>query len=138
MIDLAAKKLGICPIKMREINLIPADAPFPLESGIIAQDFAQFVLDSGNYPAALKKAKEMIDYDRWIKEEQPKLRAQGKKVGIGLVVFTENTGVGPYEGAKITVGNSGKVFATCIFGTQGQGHFTSFAQIVADQVGVRP
>lgn len=138
MLDLAAKKLNMDPVKIREINLIQADAKFPLETGIIAQDFAQFVLDSGNYPQALKKAKDMIDYDRWIKEEQPKLRAQGKKVGIGLVIFTENTGVGPYEGAKITIGNSGKVFASCIFGTQGQGHFTSFAQIVADQVGVRP
>jgi aerobic carbon-monoxide dehydrogenase large subunit len=138
MLDKAAKELGMDPVKIREINLIPADANFPIESGIIAQDFAQFVLDSGNYPAAVKKAKEMIDYDRWIKEEQPKLRAQGKKVGIGLVVYTENTGVGPYEGAKITVGNTGKVFASSIYSTQGQGHFTVFAQIVADQVGVRP
>lgn len=138
MLDLAARQLKMDPTKIREINLIPADAKFPLETGIIAQDFAQFVLDSGNYPAVLKKAKEAIDYDRWIKEEQPKLRAQGRKVGISVILFTENTGVGPYEGAKITVGNSGKVFASCIFGTQGQGHFTSFAQIVADQVGVRP
>ncbi len=138
MLDLAARKLNMDPVKIREINLIPTTADFPIESGIIAQDFAQFVLDSGNYPAVVEKAKKMIDYDRWIKEEQPKLRAQGKKVGIGFVVFTENTGVGPYEGAKITVGNSGKVFASCIYGTQGQGHFTSYAQIVADQLGVRP
>jgi len=135
MLDLAARKLNMDLTKIRDVNMIPADAKFPLESGIIAQDFAQFVLDSGNYPAVLKKAKEMIDYDRWIKEEQPKLRAQGKKVGIGLVMFTENTGVGPYEGARVTVGSSGKVYASCIFGTQGQGHFTVFAQIVADQVG---
>lgn len=138
MLDLAADKLGMDRVKIREINLIPETAKFPIETGIIAQDFAQFVLDSGNYPAVVKKAKEMIGYDQWKNEEQPKLRAMGKKIGIGLTVFTENTGVGPYEGAKVTVGSSGKVFASCIFGTQGQGHFTSFAQIVADQVGVRP
>lgn len=137
MLDAAAKKIGMDLTKIREINLIPADAKFPLETGIIAQDFAQFVLDSGNYPAVLKKAKEMIGYDDFKKNIQPKLRAEGKKVGIGLVLFTENTGVGPYEGAKVTVGSSGKVFASCIFGTQGQGHFTSFAQIVADQVGCK-
>jgi len=79
----------------------------------------------------------MIGYDDFKKNQQPKLRAEGKKVGIGLVLFTENTGVGPYEGARVTVGSSGKVFASCIFGTQGQGHFTSFAQIVADQVGCK-
>ncbi len=135
MLDLAARKLNMDLTKIREINMIPTDAKFPLESGIIAQDFAQFVLDSGNYPEVLKKAKQMIDYDRWIKEEQPKLRAQGKKVGIGLVMFTENTGVGPYEGARVTVGSSGKVYASCIYSTQGQGHYTVFAQIVADQVG---
>ena len=137
LLDAVAYKLGKDPVYIREMNLIPADAKFPLETGIIAQDFAQFVLDSGNYPAALKKAKEMIGYDDFIKNRQPKLRAEGKKVGIGLVLFTENTGVGPYEGAKITVGNSGKVFASSIYGTQGQGHFTVFAQIVADQVGCR-
>ncbi len=73
-----------------------------------------------------------------IKEEQPKLRAQGKKVGIGLVFFTENTGVGPYEGAKITVGNSGKVFASSIFGTQGQGHFTSLLKLLPTRSVSRP
>jgi carbon-monoxide dehydrogenase large subunit len=137
MLDAIAYKLGRDPVDIRDINLIPADAKFPLETGIIAQDFAQFVLDSGNYPAALKKAKEMIGYDDFKKNQQPKLRAEGKKVGIGLVLFTENTGVGPYEGTKITVGNSGKVFASSIYGTQGQGHFTVFAQIVADQIGCK-
>lgn len=137
MLDMAAKKLGMDPVKIREINLIPADAQFPLETGIIAQDFAQFVLDSGNYPAVLKKAREMIGYEDFKKNIQPKYRAEGRYVGIGLVLFTENTGVGPYEGTKITVGNSGKVFASSIYGTQGQGHFTVFAQIVADQVGCK-
>ena len=64
------------------------------------------------------------------------MRAEGKYVGIGVVTYIEGTGIGPYEGARITVDNSGKVSVATGIGTQGQGHFTSFAQIVADQVGV--
>jgi CO/xanthine dehydrogenase Mo-binding subunit len=57
-------------------------------------------------------------------------------VGIGVVCYVEGTGIGPYEGAKVQVQTSGKVSLLTGIGTQGQGHFTSFAQIVADQVGV--
>jgi CO/xanthine dehydrogenase Mo-binding subunit len=59
-------------------------------------------------------------------------------VGIGVVSFVETTGVGPYEGSRITVEASGKISAATGVGTQGQGHFTSFAQIIADQLGVSP
>jgi CO/xanthine dehydrogenase Mo-binding subunit len=78
----------------------------------------------------------VINYEHFVQQEQPRLRAEGKQVGIGLVSFIETTGVGPYEGARITVGASGKVNVVTGVGTQGQGHFTSFAQIVADQLGV--
>jgi CO/xanthine dehydrogenase Mo-binding subunit len=64
------------------------------------------------------------------------LRAEGRHVGIGIACYVEGTGIGPYEGAKIQVQANGKVIAATGIGTQGQGHFTSFAQIVADQVGV--
>ena len=62
--------------------------------------------------------------------------AQGRRVGIGLVCYVEGTGIGPYEGAKVQVQANGKVSVATGIGTQGQGHFTSFAQIVADQLGV--
>ncbi len=68
--------------------------------------------------------------------EQPKLRAQGRHVGIGVACYVEGTGIGPYEGAKVQVQTNGKVNVATGIGTQGQGHFTSFAQIVADQLGV--
>jgi carbon-monoxide dehydrogenase large subunit len=71
-----------------------------------------------------------------VKDEQPRLRAEGRHVGIGIVPFVETTGVGPYEGARVTVEASGKINVATGVGTQGQGHFTSFAQIVADQLGV--
>ncbi len=95
------------------------------------------MLDSGNYLQNLEKALEMIEYDKFIKEIQPQARKEGRHLGIGVVTFTEGTSVGPYEGAKITIGTNGKVsFATGI-STQGQGHFTVYAQIVAEYLNVK-
>jgi CO/xanthine dehydrogenase Mo-binding subunit len=84
----------------------------------------------------LEKALAMIGYEKFIKEEGPRLRAEGRHAGIGIVDFIETTGVGPYEGARVTVEASGKIALATGVGTQGQGHFTSFAQIVAEQLGV--
>ena len=137
LLDLAAKELGIDRVEIRKRNLIPPDA-FPYEHKIIDQAFAPLVLDSGNYLATLEKAAAMIDYEKFVKEEQPRLRAEGKHVGLGIVPFIETTGVGPYEGARVTVETDGRVSVATGVGTQGQGHFTSFAQIVADQLGVSP
>jgi carbon-monoxide dehydrogenase large subunit len=135
MMDLAAQELGMDPVEIRRKNMIPA-AAFPHEQGIIGQDFIQLIYDSGDFPATLEKAKQLIGYDKFVKEEQPRLRAEGKHVGIGIACFTEGSAVGPYEGARVTVESSGKVSLVTGVGTQGQGHFTSFAQIVADQLGV--
>jgi CO/xanthine dehydrogenase Mo-binding subunit len=84
----------------------------------------------------LEKAADMIGYHQFIQEEQPRLRAEGYHVGIGIVAFVETTGVGPYEGARINVEPSGIINVATGVGTQGQGHFTSFAQVVAEQLGV--
>ena len=135
LMDLAARELGIDRLEIRKLNLIPPDA-FPYEHKIIDQAFAPLILDSGNYLPVLEKAAKMIEYDRFIKEEQPRLRAEGRHIGLGIVPFIETTGVGPYEGARVTVEPSGRVNVATGVGTQGQGHFTSFAQIVADHLGV--
>ena len=137
LLDIAAKELGLDRVEIRKRNLIPPDA-FPYEHEIIDQAFAPLVLDSGNYVATLEKAAAMIGYEKFIKEEQPRLRAEGKHVGLGIVSFIETTGVGPYEGARVTVETDGRISAATGVGTQGQGHFTSFAQIVADHLGVSP
>ncbi|MEE8390458.1 MAG: xanthine dehydrogenase family protein molybdopterin-binding subunit [Anaerolineae bacterium] len=137
LLDLAAKELGIDRIEIRKRNLIPPDA-FPYNHEIIDQAFSALILDSGNYLPVLEKAVKMIGYEQFVQEEQPRLRAEGKCVGIGVVPFIETTGVGPYEGARVTVGASGKISVATGVGTQGQGHFTSFAQIAADQLGVSP
>lgn len=135
MMDAAAKELGMDPIEIRMRNLIPPEA-FPYEHKIIDQAFAPLILDSGNYKAVVEKALDMIGYDQFVKVEQPRLRKEGKHVGIAIAPFIETTGVGPYEGARVTVEASGKINVATGIGTQGQGHFTSFAQIVAEQLGV--
>jgi carbon-monoxide dehydrogenase large subunit len=135
LLDLAAKELGIDRVEIRKRNFLTPDA-FPHNHGIIDQAFAPLILDSGDYLPVMEKAAAMIGYDQFVKEEQPHLRAEGRHVGLGIVSFVETTGVGPYEGARITVEAGGKVSVVTGVGTQGQGHFTSFAQIVADHLGV--
>jgi carbon-monoxide dehydrogenase large subunit len=135
LLDIAAHELGIDRAEIRRRNFIPPDA-FPYNNEIIYQDFAPLSYDSGNYEPVLDKALEMIGYRRFLAEEQPRLRAEGRHVGIGIVCYVEGTGIGPYEGAKIQVQSNGKVSLATGIGTQGQGHFTVFAQIAADQLGV--
>lgn len=135
LLDIAAKELGIDRTEIRRRNLIPSDA-FPYHNEIIYQDFAPLVYDSGNYEPSLDKALEMIGYHDFISNIQPQLKAEGRYVGIGVVTYVEGTGIGPYEGARVQVMGNGKVSVVTGIGTQGQGHFTSFAQLVADQLGV--
>jgi len=134
LLDIAARELGIDLVEIRKRNLIPPDA-FPYEHTIIDQAFAPLVLDSGNYWPVMEKAREMVGYAQFVKDEQPRLRAEGRCVGIGITPFIESTGVGPYEGARVTIQADGKIFVATGYGTQGQGHFTTFAQIVAEQLG---
>ena len=135
MLDLAAKQLKIDRAEIRRRNFIPPEK-FPYDNEIIYQDFAPLVYDSGNYEPLLDHALERIDYHRFVNEIQPKLRAEGKHVGIGIVAYVEGTGIGPYEGAKVQVMGSGRVSVVTGVGTQGQGHYTSYAQIVAEQLSV--
>ncbi len=137
LLDLAARELEIDKAEIRRRNLLDPES-FPHNHQIIFQDFAPLVYDSGNYQPVLEKAKQMIGYDEFFRDLQPAYTAEGRRVGLGLVAYVEGTGIGPYEGARVQVEPSGKVNAATGVGTQGQGHMTSFAQIVADQVGVDP
>src|SRR5882724_7753432 len=134
LLDLAAHELGIDPVDIRRRNLIPPDA-FPYNNEIIYQDFAPLRYDSGNYEPVLDQALEAIGY-KTFKDEQAAARQQGRHLGIGIACYVEGTGIGPYEGAKVQVQSNGKVSVATGIGTQGQGHFTVFAQIAADQLGV--
>lgn len=135
LLDIAARELGLGVDEIRRRNFIPPDS-FPYNNEVIYQDFVPLVYDSGNYEPALDKALKMIGYETFVSELQPKARAEGRMLGIGLVSYVEGTGIGPYEGARVRVQPSGRVSVVTGVGTQGQGHFTSFAQIVAEQLGV--
>ncbi|HSR50017.1 MAG TPA: xanthine dehydrogenase family protein molybdopterin-binding subunit [Acidobacteriota bacterium] len=135
LLDLAAREMDLDRAEIRRRNLIPPEA-FPYDNEIIFQDFRPLVYDSGNYPRCLERALEMIDYDDFLSRQQPKARREGRLLGLGLVTYVEGTGIGPYEGVRITVESSGKVNLVTGVGTQGQGHYTSFAQVAAEQLGV--
>jgi len=135
LLDLAAKELGMDVAEIRRKNFIKP-GEFPYDNKIIFQDFQPLVYDSGNYEPALDQALELIGYADFVSNVQPKLAAEGRHVGIGVVAYVEGTGIGPYEGARVQIQPGGKIAVVTGVGTQGQGHFTSFAQIVADQLGV--
>ncbi len=135
LLDIAARKLKLDRVEIRRRNFIAPDA-FPYDNHIIYQDFAPLHYDSGDYGPVLDKALEAIGYRSFVAEDQPRLRAAGRRIGIGLVFYVEGTGIGPYEGARIQVQASGRVLLATGIGTQGQGHLTSLAQIVGDEIGV--
>ncbi|HYJ78134.1 MAG TPA: xanthine dehydrogenase family protein molybdopterin-binding subunit [Longimicrobiaceae bacterium] len=134
LLDIAARELGIDPVEIRRRNFISPD-DFPHQWRILFQDFAPLYYDSGNYLPALETAAEMIGYAGF-RAEQRAARAEGRRVGVGVVNYVEGTGIGPYEGARVTVEPSGVVRVATGLGTQGQGHYTAFAQIVAEVLDV--
>ena len=123
-LDAIAAELGLERAEVRRRNLIQPDE-FPYEVGVVWQDGNQVVYDSGDYPALVERALEMLGP-----------RPEGDHIGMGLSPYVEGTGVGPYEGAHVQVLASGKVVAATGIPNQGQGHATVWAQIVADQLGV--
>lgn len=135
LMDLAARELGMDRIEIRRRNFLRPEE-FPHDHVIIYQDFAPLYYDSGNYAPVMDQTLERIGYERFLREEQPRLRAEGKAVGIGVVAYVEGTGIGPFEGARVQIQTSGKVTVVTGVGTQGQGHYTVLAQIAAQQLGV--
>lgn len=136
LLDLVARRLGIDRAEIRRRNFLPPDS-FPHDNNVIYQDFAPLVYDSGNYRPALEKAIERIGWDDW-SDSAMREGPDGRRRGIGIVNYVEGTGIGPYEGARVTVETSGRVRVATGVGTQGQGHFTAFAQIAAESLGADP
>jgi aerobic carbon-monoxide dehydrogenase large subunit len=132
--DAIAAELDLDRAEVRERNLIrPEEMPY--DQGLIFQDGRPLCYDSGDYPAMLARIKEMIGWDEF-GAYQRSARQQGRKVGIGLACYVEGTGVGPYEGGHVVVETSGKVKVATGLTSQGQGHQTVLAQVVADELGV--
>ena len=135
LLDAASRELDIDKVEIRRKNLIPPDQ-FPHKHEIIYQDFSELTYDSGNYEPMLDEVLKRIEYERFYSEIKPHAEKQGKKLGLGFVCYVEGTGIGPYEGARIQVHANGRVSVSTGIGTQGQGHFTSYAQVVAEQLAV--
>jgi len=133
-LDAIAAYLGKDRTEVREVNFIQPDE-FPYEHGLTFQDGRPLTYDSGDYPATLEKLKKLVGWDEF-EAFRSEMAALGRRVGIGLACYVEGTGVGPYEGAHIHVETSGKVKVAIGLTSQGQGHQTVFAQIVADELGV--
>ncbi|MCG8470130.1 MAG: xanthine dehydrogenase family protein molybdopterin-binding subunit [Gemmatimonadetes bacterium] len=136
LLDMAARELGLDRVDIRTINLLDPDE-FPHDHEILYQDSAPLTYDSGDYRPVLDEAVRLSGYAEF-ERDRARAAADGKRIGLGIVSYVEGTGIGPYEGARITVEPTGAVRASTGVGTQGQGHFTAFAQVVADAIGVDP
>ncbi len=139
MTDIMAHELGVDPAELRMKNFIRPEQ-FPYTSAL------GWEYDSGNYAGALRKAMDMIGYED-LRKEQAEKRARGELMGIGISSFTEIVGAGPskqfdilgikmFDSCEIRVHPTGKAIAR--FGTksQGQGHETTYAQIIAEELGI--
>jgi carbon-monoxide dehydrogenase large subunit len=141
MVDCLARKLEIDPAELRLRNLIaPEQFPYECSTG--------WTYDSGNYAVALRKAMDNIGYDD-LRREQAARRERGELMGIGVSFFTEAVGAGPRkhmdilglamnDGATLRIHPTGKAQLSISVQTQGQGHETTFAQIVAEELGIAP
>jgi carbon-monoxide dehydrogenase large subunit len=141
MVDVLAYELGLDPAALRMQNLLrPEQFPYRCQTG--------WVYDSGDYPRTLRLAMDMAGYED-LRKEQAALRADGKLMGIGVSFFTEAVGAGPRkhmdilglgmaDGAELRIHPTGTAVLRISVQTQGQGHETTFAQIVAEELGLSP
>jgi carbon-monoxide dehydrogenase large subunit len=134
MLDLAAERLGLDRVAIRARNLIQP-SQFPYDVGLVSRDGGPRRYDSGNYPECLRRVAEAVGWDGFA-AEQRRARAEGRSIGIGLALFVEDTGLGPYEGVRVRVDAGGQVFVFSGASSQGQSHETTLAQIVADGLSV--
>ncbi|TYP86596.1 aerobic carbon-monoxide dehydrogenase large subunit [Blastococcus xanthinilyticus] len=132
--DRIADDLGLDRAVVRERNLIQADQ-FPYDHRLTFQDGRPVIYDSGDYPGLLDKLRTLVG---WSEAEHLRADAaeRGKLLGVGMALYVEGTGPGPYEGGHVQVLGSGKVLVSTGLTSQGQGHETAFAQIVASELGV--
>ena len=132
-IDRFAVTIGMDPVELRNKNLVPRDA-FPYETAIGS------VYDSGDYAEALRRATEAGDYEA-VRAEQRTRRESGdttQLLGIGVSCTVEGTGAGESEEAFATLGDDGRFQVVVGTSPHGQGHETTFAAIVAAELGVSP
>ncbi|MBO1256151.1 carbon-monoxide dehydrogenase large subunit [Alteromonas sp. 5E99-2] len=138
-IDLLARKIGVSLAEIRMRNFVKPEQ-FPYDTPLGWQ------LDSGDYHTALRKVMDAVDYPALLLEQKEK-REKGELMGIGLCTFTEVVGAGPtrncdilgvgmFDSAEIRVHPDGSIIARMGTITQGQGHTTTYAQIIASELGI--
>ncbi|SNS54434.1 CO or xanthine dehydrogenase, Mo-binding subunit [Geodermatophilus pulveris] len=132
--DRIADALGLDRAVVRERNLIRPDQ-FPYDHHLTFQDGRPVIYDSGDYPGLLGKLTALVGWSA-AGELRAAAAERGKLLGIGMALYVEGTGPGPYEGGHVQVLGSGKVLVSTGLTSQGQGHETVFAQIVASELGV--
>lgn len=130
MAELVARELGEDPVDFRMRHLVRPEA-FPYRNPL------GFVYDSGDYPQALQRLRELLEYDRW-RREQGRARAQGRLLGVGVAVYVERAASQLWESAAVVVEPTGRVVVRTGSVPHGQGHETAFAQIAADLLQVHP
>ena len=141
MVGALALEMGVDPIELRMRSFIaPEQFPYETTTG--------WTYDSGNYAETMRVAMDIAGYDD-LRREQAEKRERGELMGIGVAFFTEGVGAGPRkhmdilglamnDGADLRVHPSGKAVVSISAQTQGQGHETTFAQIVAEELGIPP
>lgn len=139
MVDVLAQKLNMDPAELRMKNFIQPEQ-FPYQSAL------GWEYDSGDYPTALNKVLEAVDY-KGLRKEQAEKKARGEIMGIGICTFTEIVGAGPskacdvlgvgmFDSAEIRIHPTGSAIARMGTISQGQGHETTYAQIIATELGL--
>jgi aerobic carbon-monoxide dehydrogenase large subunit len=134
LLDRGARAIGMDPAAFRRHNLIrPEQMPFA--TGLTYRDGVPITYDPADYVAAFDALLERLDYAGWRKKQSAR-RGTARPIGLGLSAYVEGTGIGPFEGADVSVDPSGLVLVDVGVGAQGQAHETTLAQICAAELGV--
>ena len=134
LLDRGARAIGMDPAAFRRHNLIRREQ-MPFATGLTYRDGVPITYDTADYVAAFDALLERLDYAGW-RTEQGARRRSMRPIGIGLSAYVEGTGIGPFEGADVSVDPSGLVLVDVGVGAQGQAHETTLAQVCAAELGV--
>jgi aerobic carbon-monoxide dehydrogenase large subunit len=132
-LDVVARRLGIDPVEVRRRNLLPADA-FPLTTVAGAH------IDVADPVRALETALELAEVSRWRAEQAERRRVGAThQLGIGIACYSQTTGRGrPADPVSVRVDEQGRVTVSCGSASHGQGHRTTWAELVSERLGVEP
>jgi len=133
LLDIAGHQIGIDPAELRLKNLLPPEA-LPYNAKLVAVE-GPITYDSGDFPAALRQALKKANYTEF-RKAQSQARSEGRLRGVGMCVYVQQAGLGPFESAEVRVDEDGNVNVVSGAAPQGQGTGTMLAQIVADQLEV--